>query len=233
MSISVDMNLVYKKPNYKNLLIVGPNFRRKCLKNGFPNEEGLELLTTFSDSTAILVDKLTKNKLVGIVTYQCMGLDVFYVKDTLGLRKNLNELFDRNFKSITKYVIIDFDKKWNYYKNNLYPDFYSDEFFIDHQFLSDMVFEGDDLTEKRNIKHWFYFSKEKKRDELIEILKKYNYSIDSLNYKKENKYPYELQASHKDFIDPESIVKLTEALKLYTEWLKGKYDGWSIEEKIK
>ena len=229
MSITIDMDLVYKKPNYKNLLIVGPNFRRKCLKNGFPNKEGLELLSAFSDSTAAALDKLTKNRLVGIITYQCMGLDVFYVKDTLDLRKNLNELFDRNFKSITKYVIIDYDKKWNYYKNTMYPDFNSDDFFIDHQYLSELVFEGDDLTKKRTIIHWFNFNREKKRNEFVELLKKFNFKIDSLNYKKENKYPYELQISHKGLIDPESIIKLTEKFKIYSELFKGQYDGWSTE----
>ncbi|MEN8124729.1 MAG: DUF695 domain-containing protein [Bacteroidota bacterium] len=229
MSITIDMDLAYKKPNYKNLLIVGTSFRRGCLNNGFPNEEGLKKLSTFSDSSAIIINKLTKNRLVGIITYQCMGLDVFYVKDTLGIRKNLNELFDKSFKNTAKYIFIEFDKKWNYYKKNLYPEFNSDDFFIDQQFLSEMVFEGDDLTEKRNLTHWFYFNKLKKRNELVDVLKKYNFSIDSLNFKKENRYPYELQVSHKTSIEPESIIKLTETLKVYAEIFKGQYDGWSLK----
>ena len=229
MSITIDMDLAYNKPNYKNLLIVGSNFRRGCLKNGFPNNEGIDLLSTFSDSTALIINKLTKNQLVGIITYQCMGLDVYYVKDTLDIRKNLNDLFNKKFKNTTKYIFIEFDKKWSYYKKNLYPDFNSDDFFIDQQFLSEMVFQGDDLTNKRNLTHWFYFNKIKKRNEFVDLLKKYKFSIDSLNYKKEKTYSYELQASHKEYIDPESIIKLTETLKVYAELFKGQYDGWSTE----
>ena len=96
MSVSVNMDLNVDKPNYKNLLIVGTT-TRKCLKNGYPNVDGLEDLYTFSDSVANTIDKITKSRLAGIITYQCAGLDVFYVKDTLNLRKNIYETINKNF----------------------------------------------------------------------------------------------------------------------------------------
>ncbi len=229
MSISVDVNLLNQKPNYKNLLIVGSQFSVGCLKNGFPDEKGLENIYTFSDSTAIIIDKLTKNRLAGIITYQCMGLDVFYVKDTINLRKNLTELYDRSFKNTTNHIYINYDKKWDYYKKNLNPEYYSNDFIIDHQYLTELVYDGDDLSQKRNLTHWFYFNSLKKRTEFVKELKIYKFSIDSLNYKKEKSYPYELQASHEDYINPQSISELTKLLKVIAELSKGQYDGWSTE----
>jgi len=55
MSISIDLDFNDYKPNYKNLLIVGTNYK-KCLKNGFPDKGGLEELFSFSDSVAINLD---------------------------------------------------------------------------------------------------------------------------------------------------------------------------------
>ena len=91
MSISIDLSLDLYKPNYKNLLVVGSKFNN-CMKNGFPEEKGLDEIFTFSDSIALVLEKNTPNRLAGFLTYQCMAFDVYYVKDTTDLRVNLNEM---------------------------------------------------------------------------------------------------------------------------------------------
>ena len=228
MSISIDMDLIIKKPNYKNLIIIGTEFK-DCLKNGFPKEEGLEKLYTFSDSISIIINNITKNKLVGVITYQCMGFDVFYVKDTIDLRKNLNKTLKVNFKQSHNYLSITKDKNWNYYYDNLYPEFATEDFFINQQFLSDLVFQGDDLSGKRIINNWMNFKNDKRRQKFIKIIKKLDFVIDSTNYKKETKYAYELQVSRKDSISPKYISELTRILKILVNSSFGKYDGWGTE----
>ena len=243
MSVSVNMDLNVAKPNYKNLLIVGTT-TRKCLKNGYPNVDGLEDLYTFSDSVANAIDKLTKSRLAGIITYQCAGLDVFYVKDTLNLRENIYETINKNFSQSKTYTVIESDKKWEYYHNNLYPKDISEGFFINQDFLRQLVEEGDDLTEPKELKHWIYFYNLKKRVKFINEIKKLDFAIDSVNYKKDKKfvdvqnsfyysrvkkYPFEVKISRKDSIDPSSISKLTYMLQALAESLNGKYDGWGFE----
>lgn len=243
MSVSVNMDLNVDKPNYKNLLIVGTT-TRKCLKNGYPNVDGLEDLYTFSDSVANTIDKITKSRLAGIITYQCAGLDVFYVKDTLNLRENIYETINKNFSQLKTYTVIERDKKWEYYHNNLYPKDISEGFFMNQDFLRQLVEEGDDLSKPKELKHWIYFYNVKKRVKFINQIKKLDFAIDSVNYKKDKKfvdvqnsfyysrvkkYPFEVKISRKDSIDPSSISKLTNLLQALAKSLNGKYDGWGFE----
>jgi len=243
MYVSVNMDLNYTKPNYRNLLIVGIN-TKKCLNNGYPDAEGLEELYVFSDSIANIVDSKTKNRLAGILTYQCTGFDIFYVKDTVGLRSAIHQTIQKNFSQTKNYLVVERDKNWDYYKNTLYPKEYTEDFFINQDFLRQLVEEGDDLTVPRELKHWAYFKNPKKRDKFIEDVKKLEFAIDSVNYKKDKKfldglnslyysrvrtYPYEVKISRKDSINPASISKLTRTLKFLANSLSGKYDGWGFE----
>ena len=228
MSISLDLSLELSKPNYKNLLIVGGQFN-SCLKNGFPTPEGLDKILNVSDSTAIVIDKITSNRLVGFITYQCMGFDVFYVKDTVGLRSELNRVLRENFAEIKPYVEIKRDKSWDYYYNYLYPRDYSAEFLIDQDYLHDLALQGDDLKGMRKVNHWLYFKDVTKRNNLGKTLKKLNFSLDSIAYKKDNPLPYQLTISRQDSIDPVNIYKLTTMLRGLAGTMRGQYDGWSTE----
>lgn len=228
MSISLDLSLDLARPNYKNLLIVGSQFAG-CLKNGFPSEEGLESVFTISDSSAVTIDKITSNRLVGYMTYQCLGFDVFYVKDTVGLRTALTEMLDNNFPNNRPYVQIRRDKSWGYYRNYLYPKDFSAEYLIDQDFLHDLVLQGDDLKGLRKVNHWLYFKNVDKRNLFGEKMKKLSFSLDSINYKKDNSLPYELTISRKDSIDPINIYKLTSMLRGLSSSMNGQYDGWSTD----
>ena len=228
MSISLDLSFDQAKPNYKNLLVVGGQFQN-CLKNGFPTEEGLDDVLSVSDSSAVIIDKITPNRLIGFITYQCMGFDIFYVKDTVGLRSELTKMFKNNFSQIKPYVEIKRDKPWDYYHNYLYPQDYSAEFLVDQDYLHDLVLQGDDLKGLRKVNHWLYFKDVDKRNRLSKTLKKLQFSLDSIAYKKDNYLPYQLTISRQDSIDPFSIYKLTTMLRSLSASAKGQYDGWSTE----
>jgi len=232
MSVSLDLKLDLIKPNYRNLLVVGTKFS-KCLKNGFPTEDGLNDIYRFSDSISVVVDKITPNRLAGFITYQCMAFDVFYVKDTIGLRNEIKNLVDENFNPKRTYVEIKKDKSWDYYGNYLYPRDFSSEFLIDQNYLHDLVLQGDDLKGARKVNHWVYFKSVEKRNQFGSRLKKLKFSLDSIAYKKDRSFPYELTVSRQDSIDPVSIYNLTTMLQLLSETMNAKYDGWSTEVKIK
>jgi len=228
MAVTVNMELKYSRPYYKNLLVVGTQ-TSKCQKNGYPEEEGLEKLYTFSDSIASIISKRTKNKLAGIITYQCAGFDVFYVKDTVGLRSNINTFINNNYANSKNYLVIEPDKKWAYYQDSLFPKQLSNDFFINHELLSHLFYEGNDFTKPHKIEHWIYFKREKRRQKFINKIQALNFKVDSLSYKKGDYTPYELKISRVDKLHPTSIAVLTAMLKNLSRSMYGTYDGWGIK----
>jgi hypothetical protein len=228
MSVYVDLGLNYIKPNYQNLLIVGSNYE-SCMGNGFPTEEGLNKVYKFSDSLSQVVKKATKSKLVGILTYQCYGFDVFYVKDTTDLRKEIKKMISDNFGQTKTHIMIKYDRKWNYYYNDIFPTNAPNDFFADHEYLTEMVAQGDDLKEKRIVRHWIKFKKEKRMIKFINDAKELNFKVDSLYSGKDNLYPFEVEISRKDGVTPKSINTLTKTLNILAMNKGGKYDGWGAD----
>ena len=232
MAVTVNMELKFSRPYYKNLLIVGTQ-TSKCLKNGYPKEEGLEQLYTFSDSIATIVNKHTKNRLAGIITYQCVGFDIFYVKDTLDLRPNINTFIKNNYAKSKNYLVIAPDKKWVYYQDSLFPKQLSNDFFINHELLSQLFYQGDNFTKPQKIEHWIYFKREKRRQKFIDKIQALNFKVDSLSFKKSDYTPYELKISREDKLDPNAIAVLTAMLKNLSSSMYGTYDGWGIKPILK
>ena len=227
----ITSNLYYNfmgKPNYKNLLLVGTS-TRDCKKNGYPDELGLAKFYLLSDSIASKLDKLTKKRLVGIVTYQCTGIDVYYIKDTTGVKNTIQSLLDYNYAFSKNYLLLKYDKKWQYYKQNLIPEDFSDEFFMNHDFLNQLVIEGDDLTKPRKVDHWINFRNEKRRSKFIEKVKPLGFAVDSLKVLKAPYFKYQLKISREDAIHPKAISKLTEELSKLSLLSYGIYDGWAAE----
>ena len=170
MTVLVDLNLKFRKPALKNLVMVGIK-TNKCQKNGYPNEEGLEELYEFSDAMATIIEENSKSHLVGVLTYQCTGFDIYYVNDTIGLRDKIDTELNLYYHKRKNYTIIERDKLWNYYKKEVYPIDKQEDFFINHDLLNQMVTEGDDLKGKRNITHYTNFKRERQRDKYIKIIK--------------------------------------------------------------
>ena len=232
MSVSVDLEVDISKPNFKNLLIVGTKYDA-CMANGFPKEAGLDQLFAFSDSIATAINKITRNRLVGIITYQCMGFDIYYVKDTLSLRNTLKNVIAKNFKTPETFIGMNEDKLWTYYYELLYPGNFSIEFMIDQNYLYGLALQGDDLQGLRKVDHWLYFKKLKNRNKAGERLKMLDFSLDSIAFDKTRSFPYELRISRKDSIKPSSIQQLTSMLRLLCTTFNAQYDGWSTELIVK
>ena len=228
MTVSLDLKYYVQKPNYKNLVIMGTGFS-PCMKNGFPLPESLDRLYAFSDSTAALVNRRTKNELVGIMTYKCMAFDVYYVKDTTGMREGIEEMVSNNFNATSTYLTIRDDQNWEYYFEYLLPAGLSEDFLMDQKYLYDLVLQGDDLQGLRRVRHWIYFKKLKQRQRMSERLESLKFSIDSIQYDRNRKLPYELQVSRMDYITPQEISNLTGTLTVLSELFGGQYDGWGTE----
>lgn len=224
----MDLKYYVQKPNYKNLLIVGTQFS-PCLKNGFPEPDSLDRLFSFSDSTAAVINRISRNELVGILTYKCLAFDIYYVKDTVGIRENLETMMQSGFKNTELYLTLKKDRNWEYYFTNLLPDNLTEDFLIDHEYLNDLVLRGDDLQGLRKVRHWIYFKKLKQRLKMTEKLELLKFSIDSIKYHRESQFPYELQVSRMDSITPNKISELTTLMKVLCQVYQAQYDGWGTE----
>lgn len=230
-TMAVSSNLYYSysaKPNYKNLMLVGTS-TKKCHKNGYPDYFGLAKFYAFSDSIGTKIEKVTKSRLVGVLTYQCSGFDVYYVKDTTNLRSTIKEYIDNNYVLSKNYIHIKPDKKWNYYKENLLPKDISDSFFTNHEFLTKLMKDGDDFTKSRKVSHWINFRNDKKRQEFIKKIKTIKFAVNTLSFEKENAYKYQVKISKNDIVTPEYISELTKGLSLIAKNYNGIYDGWGAE----
>lgn len=216
------------KPNYKNVLVVGTS-TRDCRKNGYPDEFGLSKFYMLSDSISSRLNQLTKNRLVGIVTYQCSGFDVYYIKDTVGVKKTLQSYLNYNYAFSKNYFLLKYDKKWRYYQENMIPKDLSDPFFITHEILNQLVIEGDKLQKPRNIKHWVNFRNDRRRKQFLEAAKKMRFAVDSLKVDSKGYYRYRAVLSRNDSIKPEVIVKLSKMMMKFTDAYSGVYHGWFSE----
>mgnify|MGYP001591801702 CR=1 FL=1 len=232
MAVSLDLNFDLNKPNYRNLVVAGAKFK-KCRKNGFPADESLNDVYAFSDSISIAIDKITSKRLVALLTYQCVAFDIYYVKDTIRLRDEMTASLEKKFNPSLTYIDIKKDKNWDYYENYLYPRDFSSEFLVDQNYLHDLVLQGDDLKGERKVNHWIYFKSIKKRNQFGTKVKELEFSLDSIAYKRERSFPYELNISRKDSIDPLSVYHLTSMLRLLSNSMLGQYAGWSTEVKPK
>lgn len=230
MSIQVDMEFDYNRPNYKNLLIVGKKYNG-CFKNGFPNEAGLNEIYTFSDATENALNKMTKNKLVGIITYNCIALDVYYIKDTINIRKNLENLYIREFNDDKNYIYLKKDKNQKYYYSNLFPQNLSSNYFTANEYLIELANAGDKLDDKRLVIHWAYFKSRKKREKFIKDLKDFAYQVDTIFLDKKDKYPYHLKFSKESAVDPYSIIDLTNKIQNRIYYYNSIYGGWGFDPK--
>lgn len=228
MSVSIDLRYYIQKPSYKNLVIIGTGFK-PCMGNGFPSPESLDSLYSFSDSTAAVINQKTKNELIGILTYKCLAFDVYYAKDTLGIREGIEKMVHENFIGNTPYLTIKRDQNWDYYFNYLLPAMITEDFLLDQKYLYDLVLQGDDLQGLRKVRHWIYFNKLKQRQKMAERLESIKFSIDSINYDRNRNWPYELQVSRMDSITPDNISDLTSLMKILSETYQGQYDGWGTE----
>ena len=228
LSVSMDLKYYVQKPNYKNLLIVGTQFR-PCMKNGFPEPDSLDGLFSFSDSTAAVINRITRNELVGILTYRCLAFDIYYVKDTLGIRENLGTMMQLGFENSELYMTLKQDRNWDYYFTNLLPVNLSEEFLIDHEYLNNLVLLGDDLQGLRKVRHWIYFKNLKQRVKMSEKLESLKFSLDSIKFNRERQFPYELQVSRMDSITPAKVSELTTLMKVLSQVYQARYDGWGTE----
>jgi len=226
-SVTLNMELINSAPILELPFILVTGVKAKqCDSNGFPNQTELSTLYKISDSIITVVNRITKAEVTGSFTYQCERLDYIYVKDTISLRSKLATSYKKLFPDYTPYIKLRVDKEWAAYKEFLYPNEETREYMANQKVISQLVAGGDALNKPRQVDHWIYFQTKQDRDRFIKYAKENTFKVESENYLKGEKLPFQLRISRTDNVDLASITKVTLQLKKEATNLQGDYDGW-------
>jgi len=116
---------------------------------------------------------------------------------------------------------------------NLFPQNFSSDFILDQEYLIELAKAGDKLDDKRKVTHWAYFKNSKKREKFVKNIKALDFQIDSVYAKNKDKYPYQLQFSRENLVNPKSIFDLTSLIKVLIKTSNSIYGSWGFDSKTK
>ncbi|MCD4791700.1 MAG: DUF695 domain-containing protein [Bacteroidales bacterium] len=225
-STLLNMDLINSAPkkDLPFIVITGVTFKN-CRDDGFPNEDELKKLYKIDDEVESVISNITNSEFAGTFTYQCERLNYIYVSDTINIRAKLTDLY-KKYKHYKFYINIEPDRKWETYLNFLYPDEEIQEYMSNQKILVQLQSAGDDLSKERQVDHWIYFPDKSKMELFIIDVKKIGFKIESQDKINDSGLLYQLHISRIDFIDMESISKLSLNIRRKAKKLGGDYDGW-------
>jgi hypothetical protein len=131
-STRLDMRLKEKAPfaQYASVVVTGTTYVAK--KDGLPDPDDLDRLNRLSFKVVSAIQAVSPSIYAGTFTNNSEQLHYVYVKDTAGIDKALRALYAKACPGCKIYINIKKDPSWSGYKDFLYPnkmtrDFYRDE----------------------------------------------------------------------------------------------------------
>jgi uncharacterized protein (TIGR01619 family) len=197
-----------------------------CDEGGLPNAVQIDRLYEISDDIERTVTASTQGLMVGTFTLQCERLLYIYVHDTLTIRNKLLKLYTGKYKKYKYYLGIEPDKKWEMYRTVLYPSQEILDYMSNEKVLERLSDAGDKLEKPREVEHWLYFKNTRDRDLFVKYAEGERFKIESKQYVKDAKLPYQLHMSRVDSVYSGSIHRITIELEKKAKEYKGDYDGW-------
>ena len=118
------------------------------------------------------------------------------------------------------------DTNWEQYNNELYPTPEHWQQIKDYQILESLHEFGDDLSQPRDIDHYFFFESKEQCNQVAEHLSKNGFTFVSINPPEEDEKNWSLAVQREDSVAPQEITTLTVSLMKFAEEHEGTYDGW-------
>jgi uncharacterized protein (TIGR01619 family) len=118
------------------------------------------------------------------------------------------------------------DAAWETYFGALHPSREEWREMIDEEVLAQLQENGDDLSQPREIEHWFSFDDPEKRAQAEKALVKNKFKVSSRSEPSEEDAGFGLCAVRVDSVQPDEITELTISLMELAEHFDGEYDGW-------
>ena len=213
---------------YPYLIIAAVKFTN-CTVEGFPVNDELGVLDAMSDSIFSVVKKHTPSIFAGTFTYQCERLNYFYVKDSVRVRNAIAKMVNKDYRAYRFNVASREDKNWSLFNTFLYPNEQTLEIIENGKMASALHKAGDKLLLPRKVEHWLYFKTTQGRTDFLLYSSIENFKVEdsvAVKGKANDAYPFALHISRVDYVDVNSISKVTVRLRQEAKKLDGIYDGW-------
>jgi hypothetical protein len=118
------------------------------------------------------------------------------------------------------------DPEWRCYREFLYPGPAEMRSIQNDRVLRVLEENGDTLEAPRQVDHWIYFPTTDARAQFLAGLAGQGFNVEEQTDNRSGPFPYGVQISREDKVDPESINELTFDLEERAEAVGGDYDGW-------
>lgn len=223
--INMSLKQVAPLKQFPFVLITGVKVT-DCTDEGFPTPAEFQKLYVVSDSVQAFVNRTANHKFAGTFTYQCERLDYFYITDTAGIRKKLQQLYASAFPSYQPYINIRHDASWEAYLDFLYPNEVTYEYMLNQKVVMRLEEAGDKLEKERQVDHWLYFKTEIDRECFVTYATKNRFTIISKSKAESAEAPYQLVIVRNDKVTLPDISALTLQLRKQAVQCNGTYDGW-------
>lgn len=204
-----------------------------------PNPEMLSSDTEFSKLTEIedyLIEILGKGGLciyVGRYTTDGYRDHCFYTQDSSEFFQRIPSL-KQKFPDYEFTYGINYDPKWETYRDFLYPSPIQMQSIQNRQILHVLEENGDSLTKRRIVDHWIYFKDDSSRSSFLTEVKKKGFNVVEIWNDSEysTEYTFALQVNRMDYVSYSEIDNVTHPLFELAEEYNGIYDGWEtfVEE---
>ncbi|KXX70890.1 DUF695 domain-containing protein [Flammeovirga sp. SJP92] len=225
-SVTLRMDLINSAPITSKpfVVITGPKYKTERA-DGFPTD--FDVLYKIED---YIIEALKKDRDIipaGTFTHNKERLQYIYIGDTVGVNAILENAYRKVAEGQDYYLNIRFDKDWEGYIKFLYPNKYIMNDMTNRKIVMSLIQEGDDLSQKREVDHWFYFSEKKNMQTCIKQLENKGFTI-----KKKGKHKngnFQLIVQDDTYVKIDSINKITLELMQIANALEGNYDGWETQ----
>lgn len=228
--IMVELEVAKVAPilKYKNLLGIQLTIKNPT-PDGFYTAEEQPKIFEIEDHVVEMYKVEAHAKHVASITTGGTRMMYFYAEDDTYLAGLVG-------KAASKYGDYDFnyllekDAPWNFYFHVVYPSLLDMQHIKNRRMLKLMEENGEDLTEEREVTHWFYFDNGASRKQASVRLRDNGCEILDDNFYDE-RIPdnnFGLRVLIKHDMTLETMTKLTYDLYDFIERYQGVYDGWNI-----
>lgn len=228
-AINIDLAWGNKAPLevYSNLLTLSIELKTTG-DEGFPTEEELKLVNTYSLEVEKVLFKNIEGLLVGtIVTTGTFDMAYYFPPEHLDKAKNIIQEKMSSFDEYVYHVSIEEDEDWRFYFDVLYPSEEEYHLMKNRGAISRLAENGEDLSISRPISHWIHFQNADERALFIKEVEEKGFTVKDTEFKDfMPEYPFHLLIEREDNLEFESIDRLTLLLLEKCERRNARYYGW-------
>lgn len=228
--ITLDLEVAKVAPviSYHHLFGIQFLFKNPT-EDGFYTAEEQPKLFEIEDRIASVYKAEAHAKHVASITTAGSRMMYFYAENDEYLAglvgKIAHEFGDYDFN-----YLLEGDAPWNFYFNIVYPSLLDMQIIKNRRMLKLMEEQGEDLTEEREVTHWFFFNNGASRKQASVRLRDGGCEILDDNFFDERvpEYNFGLRVLMKHNMTQETMLNVTYALYDFIEKYEGIYDGWNI-----